>query len=212
MKTAERLLALTAVDVMEIAPVTIPRGTPLQAAAGMLRRGEASEAPVVDEGGRCVGILSAADFLRWVEEGCPDVSPTPSRTCAFQTEGRLLTGEEAVICTQPPGACPLQAMRPTTAGRHTAICLQPCGVLCDWQQTNDGLPDGGVAGRYASSDAVTAVPSTPLRELGAMMADSHQSRLFILDDQGRPVGVVSATDILEAFAWEGWLEEDGDPK
>src|SRR5262249_25666525 len=162
--------------VMEIAPVTIPRRAPLRDAARLLRRAGASEAPVVDERGRCVGILSAADFLRWAEEGCPEASPTPSRTCSFQTEGRLLTGEAAVICRLPPGTGPLQSLRPTTAGRQTAVCLQPCGVLCDWQQTNDALPEGGVAGRYAAADAVTAAPTTPLRELGAMMADSRQTR------------------------------------
>src|SRR3954466_947641 len=121
--TATPLLALTAQDVMSRDVVTIPRQMPLGDAARLLRRASVSGAPVVDERGRCVGVLSAADFLRWAEEGCPDAKPAPSRTCCFQPEGRLLTGEEAVICTLAPGTCPLQAMRPATGGRHVAVCL-----------------------------------------------------------------------------------------
>src|SRR5262249_44754110 len=35
-------------------------------------------------------------------------------------EGRLLTGQEAVICMLAEGSCPLQRMQPSTGGRHVA--------------------------------------------------------------------------------------------
>jgi CBS domain-containing protein len=180
----------------------IPRRASLREAA---RLAQVSGAPVVDEQGRYVGVLLEADFIRWVEAGCPDADVVgPARSCSFQTEGRLLTGEEAVICTLAPNSCPLQAIRPTTGGRHVAVCLQPCGVLCDWQQVDDaGLPQGGVAGRYANPNAATAGLDTPVAQLIAMMvADAGIHRVIVLDDEGRPVGVVSATDLLAALAWE----------
>jgi CBS domain-containing protein len=188
--------------------VTVPREMSLQQAARVLRRAGVSGAPVVDGQGRCVGVLSAADFLRWAEEGCPAPGQGPTPTCPYQMNGRLLGGEEAVICTLGEGSCPLQAMRPATGGRHTAVCRQPHGVLCDWQQTED-LP-GGMVGRRMTADVVTAAPWTRLPELARMMVDAHIHRVPIVDERGRPVGIVTATDVVAALAAEAarW-EADG---
>lgn len=197
MKTADRLRDVTAEEVMKREPVTIPRRASIREAARLLGRGQVGEAAVVDEEGRCVGVLSAAGFLRWAEDGCPDAVVGPVRTCSYQTEGRLLTGEKAVICTLAPGSCPLQAERPTTGGRHATVCLQPSAILCDWQQTaEEELPDGGVAGRYVRSDFTSAEPQTPLAELARMMAEANAHCVFVLDESGRPVGVVSCTDVM----------------
>jgi hypothetical protein len=54
--------------------------------------------------------------------------------CPFQVKGRLLTGEEAVICKLAPGSCPFQDVRPTTGGRHTAVCLRSWDLLWGWQR------------------------------------------------------------------------------
>jgi CBS domain-containing protein len=196
-------LALTAADVMSRAVLTVPRQMPLRDAAGLLWRAGVSEAPVVDELGRFVGALSAVDCLRWAEEGPSGPSLGPAPSCRFQVKGRLLTGEEAVICILPPGTCPLQAVRPTTAGRHTAVCRQPLGVLSDWQQVPEGSPDDSVQ-RCMTSDVVTASPQTPLPELARKMIDARTRLAPVIDERGRPVGVVSSTDILGAVAWE-WL-------
>jgi CBS domain-containing protein len=179
--------------------VTIPRQMLLRDAARVLHRAQVSGAPVVDEQGRCVGMLSAADFLRWAEEGCPEGVEGQVRTCSYQVQGQLLTGEEAVVCTLAEGRCPLQAMRSTTAGRRTAVCLQPRGVPCDWQQVIEDLPGGGVR-HYMTTDIVTVGPQMPLPELARMMVDAHIHRLPVLDERGRPVGVVSSTDVLAAVA------------
>jgi CBS domain-containing protein len=172
-------------------------------AASLLRRAQVSGAPVVDEEGRCVGVLSAADFLRWTEEGCPDAVGGQVRTCSYQAQGQLLTGEDAVICTLAEGCCPLQAMRPTTVGRHTAVCLLPRSVLTDWQQVFEDVP-AGVVRHYMTTDVVSALPQTPLPELARMMVDAHIHRIPVIDERGRPVGVVSSTDVLAAVARD-WL-------
>jgi len=203
--TAKPLPALTAEDVMSREVVTIPRQTSLENAARLLRRADVSGAPVVDEADRCVGVLTATDFLRWAEKGGADQSAGPAAACSYQVRGKLLSGEDAVICTLAEGSCPLQVVRPTLGGGHAATCLQPTGVLSDWQQVNEASPGGKRADRYMTTDVVSAGPRTPLHELARMMIDAHIHRILIVDERGRPVGVVSSTDILAALARTGWV-------
>jgi CBS-domain-containing membrane protein len=63
------LFELTAADLMSRELITIPRHMSLQGAAHRLIRADVSGAPVVDEYGRCVGVLSATDLMRYLDEG-----------------------------------------------------------------------------------------------------------------------------------------------
>ena len=120
----QTVVALTASDLMSRDVVTISQDTPLRAAAELFFQRQVGEAAVVDADGRCVGMLSATDLLRWAlgeaRGGAEDVPPP---ACPYQVKGRLLTGADAVICTRAQGSCPLQEVRPMTGGRHTAVCL-----------------------------------------------------------------------------------------
>jgi CBS domain-containing protein len=110
---------------------------------------------VVDEEGRCVGVISAKDFLRWAERG-----------------------EQAA------------AVRPTSE----------C-VCSDWQViVPEELPRDEVHW-YMTTDLVTADPGTPLPELARRMLDAHIHRLVVVDEERRPVGIVTSTDILAAVAY-----------
>jgi CBS-domain-containing membrane protein len=200
--TTEPLVALTASDLMSRDVVAIPEQVSLQAAAHLLSQNLIDEAPVVDAEGRCIGVLCAADLVHWAEEGARGAPNTPMPTCPYQVKGRLLTGEAAVICTLAEGNCPLQVMRPTTAGRHTAVCLQPDGVLTDWQRVTENLL-GGAVRRCMTADVVTVEPQTPLPELARLMIDTHSHRVIVVDARRRPIGVVSSTDILAALADAG---------
>lgn len=195
-------MSLQAADLMSRGVVTIPQGIALQAAAQVLFQNQISGAPVVDASGRCIGVLCASDFVRWAREGGHGAEDVPLPACPYQVKGRLLTGEEAVLCTLAKGCCPLQEMRPTTAGRHTAVCRQPSGVLCDWQQVAENLPRGTVR-HYMTVDVVTVAPQTPLPELARRMIDAHIHRLIVVDEERKPVGVVSSTDLLAVLAYAG---------
>ena len=111
--TTRPLLALTASDLMNRDVVTISQDTPLRAAAELFFQRQIGEAAVVDAAGRCVGLLSATDLIRWAlgeaRGGAEDVPPP---ACPYQVKGRLLTGADAVICTRTEGSCPLQELRP----------------------------------------------------------------------------------------------------
>lgn len=65
-ETAKPLMALCAADIMSRNVVMIPREMSLQGAARMLERAGVTGAPVVDSNGRCIGVLSATDFMHWM--------------------------------------------------------------------------------------------------------------------------------------------------
>ena len=63
------LVSLTADDLMSRDLVLLPRQMSLKAAAHLLSKSHVSGAPVVDDDNRCIGVLSATDFVHCVEKG-----------------------------------------------------------------------------------------------------------------------------------------------
>src|SRR3954447_696902 len=63
--TAKPLQGRTAADLMSQDVVSLPCEMSLRTAARCLARARVSGAPVVDASGRCVGVLTATDFLYW---------------------------------------------------------------------------------------------------------------------------------------------------
>jgi CBS domain-containing protein len=195
------LLGLTAGDVMKGPVEVIPRGMTLDAAARRLRRAQVSGAPVVDEAGRCVGVLSATDFIRWADEGAtqrPGTSPR-IRTCLFQKEVRGGDDRAGVLCTLADGSCPLQVEGAGIDGREALFCLLPHCFVLDWQQVVEGTIADAVS-QYMTADVVTVSPATPLTVVARMMIDAHIHRVLVVDEERRPVGIVTTTDLLAALA------------
>lgn len=65
--TTKPFLSLTAAELMSTSVVAVPLEMSLQGAARRLSQAGVTGAPVVDADGRCVGVLSATDFVSWVE-------------------------------------------------------------------------------------------------------------------------------------------------
>jgi predicted transcriptional regulator len=61
------LFNLTASDLMSTALVMVPQEMSLKGAAHLLAQAAVTGAPVVDQQGHCVGVLSATDFVHWME-------------------------------------------------------------------------------------------------------------------------------------------------
>jgi CBS-domain-containing membrane protein len=81
--TMRPFVTLTAADVMSEDVVAIPQHISLRAAAHMLGNAHVTGAPVIDERGVCVGVLSATDFVRWAEkEHHPMVHPCGECVCS----------------------------------------------------------------------------------------------------------------------------------
>jgi CBS-domain-containing membrane protein len=195
--TTGPLLALTATDLMSPGVVTISQDTPLRVAAELFFQLRIEEAAVVDSEGRCVGALSATDLLRWALQeaiGSEDLLPA----CPSQVMGRLLSGEDTVICTRSQGGCPLQEVRPMTGGRHTAVCLLRGGPVSDWQQV-PGKGHTTAVRRYMSADP-TVEAESPLPALARAVIDARVHTLIVVDQQHRPIGSVSCLDVPAALA------------
>jgi predicted transcriptional regulator len=64
-------MSLCAADIMSRNLVMIPREMSLPGAARMLMRAGVTGAPIVDDDGRCIGVLSATDFMHSVEADHP---------------------------------------------------------------------------------------------------------------------------------------------
>jgi CBS domain-containing protein len=76
------LTALTADDLMTRNVVVIPQRMSLRAAASILSKSSVTGAPVVDETGKCVGVISSVDFLRFAQgENRPNISRSDSCVC-----------------------------------------------------------------------------------------------------------------------------------
>jgi CBS-domain-containing membrane protein len=71
--TTKSILELTAEDVMSRDVITIAWNMSLRAAAHELAQANVSGAPVTDDHGRCIGVLSTTDLVRWLDrlQGLP---------------------------------------------------------------------------------------------------------------------------------------------
>jgi CBS-domain-containing membrane protein len=155
MKTATMrpFVSLTAVDVMSRDVVALPQHISLRTAAHLLANAHVTGAPVIDESGVCIGVLSSTDFIHWAEK---------------EHHPLLRAGRDC--------------------------------VSCEWQMVEvEDLPADEVSDSM-TPDPVTVQPSTSITELARMMLDAHIHRVVVVDHGGRPVGIVSSTDVLAAAA------------
>lgn len=146
------MVSLTAADLMSRDMTLIPRNMSLRTAARLLAERSVSGAPVVDEAGHCIGVLSTADFMRAVKNN--------HRPFAYDD----------------------------------SFCFP-------WQidEKSEKLLVAEVVD-YMTSDPVTAAPTATIGDLAGRMIDAHIHRVIVVDEEQRPIGVVSSMDVLAAVA------------
>jgi CBS domain-containing protein len=203
-ETTKNLLSLTAAGLMSRNVVLLPEHMALREAARLLVQNQIGGAPVVDKTGRCVGMLTAIDFLRLAGKRNdvirPAAPPLPI-TCPFWIKQPGADGKGLTVCTLPPGVCPIQLRQVDDEGNETLICRQPHCVLTDWQMVDvEKLPDTEVR-HYMTTDCVTVPPHTSIPRLARIMIDAHIHRAIVIDEQERPIGIISTTDMLGALAY-----------
>lgn len=198
------LAELTAEDVMAHDIVLLPENMPLRDAARMLLDNHIGGAPVINDMGQCIGVLSAIDFLRLAQKRSeandnPMAPPSPV-ACNFQTRHRRADGREEILCTLTAGVCPLQVRETGPDGNDRLVCSQPNTFLMDWQVVEtEKLPMDEV-GNFMSHDPVIAQPTTTIRELARTMIHAHIHRIIVVDAMRRPIGIVTSSDLLSALA------------
>jgi CBS domain-containing protein len=174
----------------------------LREAAHLLVQGQIGGAPVVDEQGRCVGVLSCVDFARLAEKR-PDVTrptcPPLPVTCSFQSKRRIGNDGELILCALPDGVCPMQMVDRDPDGAKMIVGGQPNCVLMDWQVVDmTELPVDEVR-RFMTPDPVTVREDDGIRGMARIMLEKHIHRLIVVDADTRPIGIVSTTDLLTAL-------------
>jgi CBS domain-containing protein len=190
------LFNLTAGDLMSRDLVLLNRNLPLREAVRWLRNTSVHGAPVVDGDGKCVGVLSVTDFLRPRREATPPTDPLP-RSCSYQQKVRSADGQELTTCTLPLGVCPVQRVYPEPDGRQDVVCVLPYCIFEDWQVVET---DDRPVHQFMTADPVTVTADRSIADLARMMIDARIHRVIVVDDQDRPVGIVSSTDLVAALA------------
>ena len=147
----ERLLGLRVKDVMNAEVAALSEDLTMAEAAKLLVDQMVSGAPVVDKQGRCVGVLTATDFLHY--------------DMPHQEEPRT-------------EACP--------PGDKASMAVANCAV------------DAKVAAWMVRS-VETIRTDDSILSAARRMCGSHIHRLFVVDDEGKPIGVVSTLDLVSAM-------------
>ncbi len=134
-------------DVMTEGALTLPLGTSVKEAWGMLAEHGISQAPVVDALGRVVGLLLRADMVPL------ELLPSPGSVPAAVARAKRLVDEVMVS--------PVATVSPDTALRSVASALMDTG-LPGLPVTNElGLPEGFIT----RTDILRAVAADPPLDL-----------------------------------------------
>lgn len=150
-----KLEELKARDLASGMVITVPLDLSLKGLAMVLNDNKVSGAPVVDEEGRMIGVVSKSDLVRYSANGQTPSSEWPDYFRALDEEDIELLSE--AFYTE------------------------------DYQEAR-------VVDIYTPK-VITATPEDSIAHMARAMADHRVHRLVIVED-GRPVGVISALDIL----------------
>lgn len=152
---------LTAQDLMTRDVITIPQGMSLQAAAHRLAQAGVSGAPVVDAAGRCIGVLSKTDLVRFLDQGprtCRCHEPAPTGYSAdwqvFDLEG--LPGDDVTgYMTSPTITACLDARVGQLARLMAEAHVHRILILDGWERVIGVVSSMDVLGAVAAEDAWT---------------------------------------------------------
>ena len=89
--------ALKAKDVMVPEPVCVEPSTTIRQLAQVFEENEISGAPVVDQEGRVIGVVSKTDLIRRCSEGTADIPPAFLFEAVYEQSG----GEESESIPEP---------------------------------------------------------------------------------------------------------------
>jgi CBS domain-containing protein len=87
------LLSLTAFDLMSPMVLTVPANMSLQGAAHLLAQANVSGAPVVNADGKCVGVISAHDFVALADKGTRSAKQLGRAEC-FCSAWQITAGDQ----------------------------------------------------------------------------------------------------------------------
>jgi CBS-domain-containing membrane protein len=144
-----RLHQLTAGDLISGEIIVVQSTDTMHQAACKLAEQSVGLAPVVDEAGRCVGVISSRDFIAFEVDRTGDALPAHAKQANLSSD---------------------------------ATCM----------------PWDSVA-RFMATAVQTVSFDLPMRRICEIMLAEHIHHLIVLDEQTKPIGVVSTLDVISAL-------------
>lgn len=153
----ERLLTLRIGDIMNSPVETIHENETMSVAAARLSELDISGAPVIDDSGRCVGMLTVTDFA--LREARHRASHLPDQ---YDWQSGIVAGTENE-------SLHFETFSTDRVGEHMSPAVQ------------------------------TIKASASLINAGRILCHEHIHRLVIVDDDGRPIGMITSLDLVAAM-------------
>ena len=88
--TISPITELRAEDLMSRDVICVPQKMSLRAAATMLNQAHISGAPIVDDHGRCIGVLSLRDLVKWIDQGEQAATRQPKASACVCSDWQMV--------------------------------------------------------------------------------------------------------------------------
>lgn len=182
MTSSTRTGSLRVRDVMQQDVVTVPPDMTVRELTRVLSDEEISGAPVVDAGGRTVGVVSATDVLRLTADEVEVHVPGGSPEAGWEDDdGGEMADLYDFFVTEPT---PLMV-------RGTGLAGVPETQLDEFS-----------VGDIMTPATFTVPPEASVRELAEFLLRGRIHRALVMED-GQLLGIVTSFDVLRAVLGEG---------
>jgi CBS domain-containing protein len=211
---------LTVADVMTRPVVTAQAGETLGMATARMVKSGLKRLPVVDEDGRLVGVLSRLDILRQVAHNPYAGPPTHLPSGAVRTVQDIMSADIPMTNQDDDLSTIIEKFSQTDSHRLVVVDaegkplglvsdsdvvarVQPAkrrGILDAFRRT--GKPPSGkeTAFDLMSPGPLTAPPELAVVDALKLMLAKSRKWMVVVDEAGRPLGLVDRQIMLEAIA------------
>jgi CBS-domain-containing membrane protein len=207
-------------DVMKTPAITIKASDPLGLAAARMARHGIKRLPVVDEMGKLVGVLSRVDILQQVVETLPRARKSKLMPGAVHVIREVMSPRVPLIDQDALLPDVITAFIEYDTRRLIVVDQEgrPVGLVSDADavsrvqpQERRGvlsalrrrgpMPSGDVtAGELMSRGVLTVGPQTDVAEAVRSMLSHRRKWLVVVDEEGRPMGLVDRQILLQAVS------------
>lgn len=211
--------ALKVADVMTKPVITVLDHENLGAATYQMIKAGLKRLPVVDDSGQLVGILSRLDILRQVATTSTSLPTPQALTGAVQTVKDIMTTDMPLVAQEDDLAAIINKFSQSNSTRLIVIdaagraigLISDSDVVARVQPAEQrsilnalrhvGKPPTGTETAFdlMSRGCLTCTPDLSTVEATKLMLAKGRKWLVVVDDQGRPLGLVDRRLLLESL-------------
>lgn len=212
--------ALTVVDVMSKPPITVHPKESLAVAAARMAKNQIKRLPIVDDAGKLVGVIARLDILQQVADAHTKTGKKPIPGGVGRIVRDVMSSEIPTVRADADLEELVNAF--VTANTHRMIVVdenaQPIGLVSDADvvsriqpthqrgilealQRRAPVPNNSATAReLMSPDVLTVTPETLLTDATQKMLTAERKWMIVVDDVGKPVGLLDRQALLMAVA------------